>query len=403
MESDLNEAARTARKRSGASVVVLVLVVAVLGGLGGIGYYAGNGPLWLVNGLDIPVVVELDGAPHKVGAGEKTSFWTHVGVHRVRVLREDGAVLEEDAFLMRENGSSAFNVYNVAGAAPVYVTSVVYSRSSTNAKDEQEEGEIFAGVRFTSRAQVDYPFKEPPSSIQADSRQYAPIRKSHANVAPGGWRASLAYLAEKDRKMAAGLLRSLASVYGEDRMFRGMELRVAERSAGPAGGLRAVMGWREAAPANNDAHRAYQNYMLRLGHEAEMVQEYKQWYEAGAKGPAEASLLARVLPLAEGVALVDEAMRRHAGAPLLLLRRGLLHFYAEEMEKAAELFAAAEGSEEHRYYAEEHALALVALGRKKEAAELLDRVLIVERCAGSAIPYARMEGVLGRRRCPLRG
>ncbi|WP_437672075.1 hypothetical protein [Sorangium sp. So ce131] len=353
--------------------VPAALLVCLLLGLAGSGYYLRHAPLWVVNGLEVPVVVEIDGARREVGPGERSSSWTSTGMHRARVLTREGAVIDEGAFWMEEAGSNALHVYNVLGAAPVYVETVEYARRTDDRREKEPKVEFLGGRPFASRYGVDYVFEAPPSSLSTKSSS-GNLLKTHADVAPGGWRSTAGYLsANQQPDVAAGLARAVSRAQRGDLAARAAALHFTEAVGGQVAGAALAAAWRDEMPKDEDAHRSHQSYMLRLGRTAEVIDEYRAWYAAGDKGPEAASLLARVLPPSEAHVVLDEALGRHPDAPPLLLRKALIEVFELRHAEADVLFKRAEASPSYVYFVEEHAIALVALGRVKEAAERLSR------------------------------
>ncbi|AUX46437.1 uncharacterized protein SOCE26_079430 [Sorangium cellulosum] len=357
-----------------ATIVPVVMLVCVLLGLAAGGYYLRHAPLWVVNGLDLPVVVEIDGARREIGPGERSSSWTSTGMHRVRVLTREGAVIDEGAFWMEEAGSNALHVVNVLGAAPVYVETVEYTRRTDERTDKERKIEFLGGRPFASRYDVDYVFEAPPQSLSTKSYS-GNLLKTHADVAPGGWRSTAGYFsANQQPDVAASLARAVSRAQPGDPTARAAARHFTEAMGGEVAGAALAAAWRNEMPRDEEVHRGYQNTMMRLDRTAEVIDEYRTLYAAGDKGPEATSLLARVLPPSEARGVLDEALGRHPEAPLLLLYKGLIETFELRHAEADVLFTRAEASPSYVYFVEEHAVALVALGRVKEAAERLSRV-----------------------------
>src|SRR5262245_48899915 len=119
------------RKRD--AIILSATLVTSIGGLGLLYGSCSYQKVWLVNGLDIPVDVEISGDRSKVEAGSRTSVTLHAGVRHVRVHSTDGRVLEEGPITI-PSGQDVV-AYNVLGAAPLYFAMVRYSRSPDKDND----------------------------------------------------------------------------------------------------------------------------------------------------------------------------------------------------------------------------------------------------------------------------
>jgi tetratricopeptide (TPR) repeat protein len=153
--------------------------------------------VWAANGLDAPVQVAVDDrAPVTVNPGESTKLLAFelgatAGVHRVRATRADGRVLDEALLPVRGGHTS---VYNVLGTAPLYVASVVYSK---NGDDQGPEPDLYAGRAVVYDA-IDYPFVEPPKTLELDSSSSS-VTRTHLGLGPQGWRSSFGMVDDAGR------------------------------------------------------------------------------------------------------------------------------------------------------------------------------------------------------------
>lgn len=367
----------------------------VLLGLGGLGYSSGHTRLWIANGLDLAVVVEIDGTRHAVEPASKTSVWLSTGVHRARVLGSDDRVLDEHAFSIVASGSNALHVYNVLGSAPVYVETIQYTSSKSNQTSPERGFELFAGVRFASKDQVDYVFETPPSSLSMEQRSSYVLR-THADLAPRGWQSAVSFLVVNGSyELAASVARDVSRAQPEDLTAAGVAAQLTENVGSRGAAMKLARAWRDAHPEIGDGHRMYQTTALRLGRSAEVVEEYTRWYAASEKTAEQASLFARVLLPKEARVVVDEALARHPDAPDLLLRKGLIATFEGDHAEADALFTKAQGSADYRYFVERHARALVALGRGSEAARRVADVLEKTNELPLATTYAQIAQLPG--------
>ncbi|MBK8251576.1 MAG: hypothetical protein IPK82_02780 [Polyangiaceae bacterium] len=349
----------------------VALAVASIACLLAINYYANHGVLWLANGLNLAVVVELDGEPIKVDAESRRETWTSTGVHRVRILREDGTVIDEDAFVIDHWGIYPLNVYNVSGAASIFLKNVEYSKRGAKPDQDQNVADFSGGKRFLSVAHVAYPFETPPTSINSES--YGTVIKKHAEWRPGGYKSTFGYLADRRSPAMVDLMGSLAKALPDTTgAFAAFAL-----NGEPVVGTAAIAQWaaeqKKQSPDNQVAHRAYQNAMIRMGRREDVTREYQEAYEKGGKTPEDAILLARLLPHAEALPLLTGALQTYPSNVSLHGRLGVIALHAREYEKAISHFALATTGRDYPELVEHHAAALLGLGKGDEAAGLLAR------------------------------
>src|SRR4051812_16381476 len=77
------------------AILLSVTGALLLGGITAVSVYRAYQKVWIVNGLDIAVTVEIDGHRVSVEKGERAERSLHEGVHEIRVLGAEGAVLDE--------------------------------------------------------------------------------------------------------------------------------------------------------------------------------------------------------------------------------------------------------------------------------------------------------------------
>jgi hypothetical protein len=380
-------APRSWRKLRAGEIFWMAAAVLVLAGCVAIGWYFRHGQLLLVNGLDVPVVVEIDGGRTALGPGERGMLRLSLGAHEARVLSPSGALIDEDAITIAHAGTEAFQAYNVLGAAPLFVETVEYTSRAT--PDKEPTIAFHGGHRFVAVEHVDYLFEKPPQSLQVQQPSGV-VHKIYVDVLAGGWRSTVGYLLSREPARAADVATALTLAAPDDIGTLATVVQVVTASSGPAAGAHLAQKYRDAHPGNEELHRAYQSCKMRLGLDGELSEEYTKWYERSDKGPAASSLLARVLPPREARAVLDEALTRHADAAVLLLRKARIAVFEGQLAEADALFQRAAGSEDYRYYADEHAYALVALGRTGEAISRIAALLGKEKATDLALLYAQL-------------
>ncbi|GHG64202.1 hypothetical protein [Comamonas sp. JC664] len=321
-----------------------------------------------VNGLDFTV---------QVSAGSER-FPLKRNEHRVRAFPEgalditvtrDGVPLAQDMVLLPEGGGHF--VYNVLGAAPLYVSNVVYSRNA-NAAPEPEPRPLL-GTPFERVSRVDFVLTEPPSRISMSKNSRGAVTRVRLGRIDGDWVTRFNWLmtsghTAEAHRLADTLARALPDMKEakELALFSRMSLDDGEGSHAVVATAR---DWRDANPDSLDAHRLWAYQMRRAGRLDEVRAHYTAELASHPDSVLMAILLARTEPGREALARVEALYRAHPDD--LRVRRALAMFYVREQQwaEALPLFTAL-ASDDPEYmerYADAHDEVLVGLGRREEA------------------------------------
>ena len=370
---------------------------AVLLAMGG-GFYAlGFGELHVVNGLSTPVVVTVDGEAHRVEADARVVVGRfRAGAHELAARREDGAELEHVTAVL--SGADT-NVYSVLGAAPLERATYFYGPAAGQAAEPQVESAC-GGPSFRAY-EVDFPFQEPPSSVQVSQGSTGSTSRTVLRLEPGGLAACLNSVRVEPLKLAELAARVLAvSRSAEERRFL---LRYAGDAFARAGQPERTMALArpllDDPKATREDHRVVQDLAQSAHREDEVLGRYRSRYEA-EKSAENAYLLARLVDLPEALSLADAAL---ATAPddawmhriRLWAAAGLLR-WADALVEADWFLSHGSEKETHGWAVQTKVRALVGLGRVGEALALLrqeldglprwalDDAVLVERVAARA-------------------
>lgn len=302
----------------------------------------------VVNGLDVPVTVEVGADRYAVGAHGHERIATTAGWRNVRVRAGD-ALVEE---LAVELSAGKAGIVNVLGAEPLVVT--------TDAAGRRPIPDVFRGGTSTFAAHVDVCFGQQLFAIQWSGRT--------ALVTLGGGAATTIteLLASGRRDDAALLLSRLARVQPRD-----PELRRHAHVVVEAQGLTALAAmWRDAltvVPDDEELNLTYQRVMRQLGRDAELLDRYRAGLE---RAPSSAS--ARLL-----LAAVEDADAARARLDALLAelpedaaaRRLAAHlaWEAGDARRVVELLEGHERDDDDRVLL---ATALAVLGDRSRAARV---------------------------------
>lgn len=180
-------AAAPPRRGLGCSVLPILLVLGV--GLGG-GYaylQARNATVWFVNGLDVAVTATVGGATVELQPRSRDSVSIAPGEYEVVVAGPDGVERERESVVVP--GFTDVVAYNVAGAAPLYATSVTYRSINVGMASEQRED--YAGQTFITRDGVTYLFEEPPQTVSVSGSATSAVYWQFTDGPDPGWLVAL--------------------------------------------------------------------------------------------------------------------------------------------------------------------------------------------------------------------
>lgn len=349
---------------------------AALFGIGSTLWASQHATLYVVDGLPVPVVATVGDQSVQVAAEGQASIVLGTGSQTVTITTVDGRPIETGTLEARA-GEDVL-AWNVLGAAPLYREDVVYG-SSLYQPPTPPDPELACGRGDVHWGSVDYPFVDPPSTLQLDSR-YGTETRTHADVAPGGFRLCAALLASRRQYVeASALLTHVAAVLppGDPAATAELAGYVLQLGGGFEDVLPMLRAARDAAPADLEAHRSYQDAMLALGRRAEVQAEYEARASADAASGDAAYLAARVRAGPEVLDAYRALAERFPAHAYVLRAYGYalydVHRCAEALEVWGRPAAQGEGSEQ---MALPRAACLVREGRAAEAAELIDGVTL---------------------------
>ena len=179
------------------SAARLVVAAVILGGVLGFGGNIGHPTLTVLNGLALPVVVEVQGERLALGPMEHRSVALGQAQQGVVSARsKSGEAIE--SFRVNLEGSQHY-VYNVAGATALIEWTAVYGNTR-----EVPERELGAPRWFLSGA--DYLFEDPPKSLSSKSGRGTKLVVSALPDAPPSRVVALAKQQERAELIGAHVL-----------------------------------------------------------------------------------------------------------------------------------------------------------------------------------------------------
>jgi len=350
---------------AGAAVAAVALALAIWSG-------SRETRAWVVNGLDVPVVVSGPARSVTVASKGRVEVKLAVGKRRLEA-RANGRVVEAiDVEVPRWTDAV---VYNVLGAAPLYAEgSWYFPKNDKPAKEPEPPFEFYGGKSFVVRDRVPYRFTPAPQSIQMDKHAKREVRWA-VDVMKGGWKLT-ANVLQNDGKLAeaAALAGRVAAAEPGDRDVLNRWLDLALVAGGPAAALAPAKAIAEAAPDDLGAQRAYAHVLVSAGRRGEAERIFS---ERAAKDPSSADaayLRARVAEPAKALELFEALAKEHPQDPKF--RRALAwRYYAElRWQDALREYGVLARLEpaSARATTKQVATSLVAVGQLPAAAALVD-------------------------------
>jgi hypothetical protein len=373
---------------------MLLLVGAMGAALFGIGsalWSSQHATLYVVSGLPMPVVANVGGTQLSIGPESQASIVLGTGQHDIVITTTDGRELERGSLAARA-GEDVL-AWNVLGAAPLYREDVVYGPSAFG-PPQGPEPELACGRTDVHWGSVDYPFVEPPASIQMSS-SYGTETRTHAAVAPGGLRLCAAVLASRgDERGAVELVLHTARAIPATDVPNVLALvELARRIGATSDDILPILdATRNASPADVNAHRLYQEEMIALGRRDEVRADYQARAAADPSSADLAYLAARTEAgsAVESFAALAERFPEHA---FTLRAYGYALYDVHRCEEALEVWGrpAAQGPGAEAMVAP-RCECLVSLGRAGDALSLLSSTVAQtpEIAPLFATPYAQV-------------
>ncbi|TSC32204.1 hypothetical protein [Corallococcus sp. Z5C101001] len=331
-----------------------------------------------VNGLDSEVTVSAGGKRFTLDANGHRLRRLPVGPLEVDVRNATGPLAHETVFVTDEGG---LFIYNLLGAAPLYSTTVRYSRTqdSNGAPDSQPLS--LGGKVFQRVGQFDYVLTDPPERMSVRSESGRSITRTHLGRFPGGWTTTFGMLMDSRQtaeanQLAEALWRALPETRSAEEAAFVSRLSLA-RKEGLLASVAVSRAWRDAHRDDLTAHRLWASEMRRAERNDEVRAYYVAELEREPGAVVMAIMLSRYEPAGEGTKRLEALMRDHPGEPLPRKALALRYVRQQRWADALPLLEAMEQQDsDYALVLDMHAETLVALGRREEAARKVSERLL---------------------------
>jgi hypothetical protein len=340
MSAEPNVPVKAARRkvRRGEIVLLVFTISSILGIFALFFLLNASSTAWIVNALDVPVDVFVDGSKVPVEAGAKVDIRLRAGTRGVRVQSRAGELLEESPFDVP--GGYDVVVYNVLGAAPLYSAEVQYGSMYGTPPEPVFHG----GQRAVSLDHIDYVFREPPASISIKSGESTTRRRF--DLVAGGWPITVNYLDEQKHQVTAvaELCRAVARAEPENMKALGYAHHYTQVTLGTDGQLRFLRSEMERRPEDVEAQLSYASTMRLAGRSEEIRAAYRPRFTANPTSVELGSVLLRVEPLDEAQRISEVLLKSNPKSELARRNAAFLACAVEDWAKCEEISASLQGT-----------------------------------------------------------
>lgn len=302
---------------------VAVLLAIVIAGLGAVGlgmalWKQRHEDLWVDNGLEAPVRVTLDGETFSLGPGDQVLQVVAPGDHPIVVAGVQGREMErynariERLDLLHALAADRLFVYNVAEARVYQREEIGYSTVAANQTYRQT---LVAFQRFFEQDDVDFAFQEAPETIELSSGSTGETRIAFNPTDLDANQVAVTFFGEGKVDQALDALHRAVKAEPCSTLVRRNLQRVLSSGQRYEEAATEARQWIAACPDDGvEAHRAYQDARMVLGHLDALRAEYKARLDAESGNGANQYLYARLLNDPEqSMPYYQEALRLEPG------------------------------------------------------------------------------------------
>ncbi|MCG3181886.1 MAG: Beta-barrel assembly-enhancing protease [Phycisphaerae bacterium] len=326
--------------------------------------------LHVLNALDVSVVVDVGDRSVRVAPGGHETLRVPTGDCRIKVTDSGGRVLDEHDD--RIPAWKKLVVYNVLGAAPLYQEKIHYyaGKAPGEVKGNPNDVTWLIGRRVVVFDTADYPFKQPPRTIEMDAKLQV-VERICVDVAPGGWMASLRYMTSGgDFEKAARFLEPVAMAEPDNLAAVSLAAGFARRSRGPQAAADLLAPLLKTHPDSVDLHRVYQDSLQAAGQVEQARAIYRKMAEEQPDSPAAAYLRARIEQPEAAIVLLDGLAKRFPKDVYIVRARAWGFYVLRRFDEAIPAFDQLADLSEDEFDSalrSIYALCLTAAGRGEDA------------------------------------
>ena len=266
----------------------------------------------LLNGFDLPVVLNLDGENIKIAPQGIIS--TTIKTGRVRGVASVDKIGVIDQFEHDITNNTGTTVWNIAGATPLLHPTIVSSKTNNDAELKNVPS-VYCGKNF-----IELEMKLNASKIT--------LAKTASETGPVGIDMCIKYATENGQeKIIAPALEALASIYEWNLSYTNKAIAAA-KLVSQSEGIRVAIRAMQANPGKTEFERLYQDLREEAGERDALLQEYADRAKQQLNSASVQFLYASLLTGTAGVVAMQELNRQFpqdADILLSLVIRKMLH------------------------------------------------------------------------------
>jgi hypothetical protein len=353
-----------------------------------------SAPLYIVNGLDVAVVVQVGERTTVVEPQSKSVLVLRNGPYLATTKTRDGKLVERAIVVANSHPDAV--VYNVLGAAPLVDARLRYS-AGPKRDDRQREVTFHGGHSFSVIEDLDYVFTDPPQTISAE-KSSGEIVKQVLMVPKGGWSGTATYLLGEGRAPEAFELQR-ALIRFDPTSLRAMSY-AGEAAYAAYGGDEPIVSLLgpivRAQPITDEDLLA--RYLLSESCRVDCEDGVKIVSDPGIRDTVARKLtLMRAQDEADARRVLSELSASNARDANVLRARGWLASSDGKWSECADLFERASSAPYADFDVEERAVCLHAAGRHADALAVAAHVAdgSGEAAGNGAMTYARIAAAAG--------
>ncbi|MBI5549044.1 MAG: hypothetical protein HY901_34605 [Deltaproteobacteria bacterium] len=143
--------------------------------------------VWMVNGLDFPVVVVTGDRHTTVEPHGREWRLLRTVPQQLEVRSTSNKLISSQR--LEVPGRAGVVVFNVLGVAPLYLETLIYSLHADSGASTQ----MLTGRSLVVAKDIDFLFSPPPSTIEFHNDGSGRTTKRHLDMLEGGWRSSVRF------------------------------------------------------------------------------------------------------------------------------------------------------------------------------------------------------------------
>ncbi|MEB0031880.1 hypothetical protein QN372_14060 [Undibacterium sp. RTI2.1] len=306
--------------------LALSAVVLVLSGAAHSYHESNSQDLLLLNGFDVPLTVNFDHQTITLPAQGRATVNLKAGkVHGTATATNSAKVAEAagviDQFDETLNSSDSYSIWNIAGAAPLLLNTIVYSKVAPENPENQGSQIVYCGKRFIELSNVKYAFEEPPKTMSM-SKHESSISINHLTVATSdktpGVLACINYAMDHGlEKEIAKATEALAQLHDWDIRYSSAAI-VTAQSVSNAEAMRVAGRIMQAKPGDVVYERMVQNIREAAGQHEALLSEYGERAKQQPDSANAQYLFASLLSGDEGINAMQNLTQKFPQDPNIL-------------------------------------------------------------------------------------